>query len=296
MTHRSAADAQGLRYYGAFAGMALIWGSTFLAIRFGIDSVAPLWGATIRLLLAAPLLFLLAIARRAPMPRGRALAGVVVFGFLNLGVNFALLYWGEQRVPSGIAAVLYATIPLSTAVFAWMSGLQRLDPVQTLAALVGLGGVALIFAGEITLGAPVTALTAVFLGATTASLSTVVLKHTPPQSPLMVNAIGATAGAPVCLGASFLLGESHRLPHSMAGWWPILYLVLAGNLVAYVLYAWLLEHWRVTSIATVTLIIPIIAVTLGAVTRGEAPAAMTYVGGVVVLVGVAAALRAGSRH
>lgn len=275
--------------------MALIWGSTFLAIRFGIDTVPPLWGATIRLLLATPLLFLLAIVRKARMPRGRALAGVVSFGFLNLGVNFALLYWGEQRVPSGIAAVLYATIPLSTGIFAWISGLQRLDPIRTLAALIGLGGVALIFAGEIKLGAPLAALAAVFLGATTASLSTVVLKHTPPQSPFMVNAIGAAAGIPVCLGASFLLGESHRLPVSLAGWWPILYLALAGNLGAYVLYAWLLEHWRVTSIATVTLVIPIIAVALGSLTRGEAPAAMTYIGGIVVLVGVAVSLRAGSR-
>ncbi len=137
-------------HYAAFAGMSLIWGSTFLAIRFGNDTVPPLWGATVRLLLAAPILFALALARGAPLARGGTLAGVAFFGFLNLGVNFALLYWGEQRVPT-----------------------------------------------------------------------------------------------------------------SFASWWPIRYLVLAGNLGAYVLYAWLLARWKATNVTMVALVIPVIAVILG---------------------------------
>lgn len=280
-------------HYAAFAGMSLIWGSTFLAIRFGNDTVPPLWGATVRLLLAAPILFALALARGAPLARGGTLAGVAFFGFLNLGVNFALLYWGEQRVPTGIAAVLYATIPLSSAVFAWMFGLERLYAPKMIAAVIGLSGVTLIFLGELKQGAPAAPLMAVFLGATVASFSTIVLKRTPPVSPFMVNAIGALAGAPVCLVGSFLLHEPHRLPTSFASWWPILYLVLAGNLGAYVLYAWLLARWKATNVTMVALVIPVIAVILGSLIRRESPAPETYLGGAVVIAAVALALRVG---
>jgi len=282
-------------HYAAFAGMSLIWGSTFLAIRLGNETVEAEWGATIRLVIAALLLGAIALIRRTPFPRGAALRSIALFGFLNLGVNFALLYWGERTVPSGIASVFYATMPISTGIFAWAFGLQRLDPIRMLSALVGLGGVALIFAGELTRGAPVLALLAVFAAATCAALSSIVLKRAPPHSPIVTNAIGALVGAVVCLAASFLLKESHTLPRSFAGWGPILYLAVVGNLGAFVLYAWLINRWRVTSVATVSLIVPVIAVTLGAIVRAEAPHPSSYAGAVLVLAGVTISLRAGSR-
>jgi len=274
--------------------MSLIWGSTFLFIRLGNETVEAEWGATLRLIVAAILLGAIALVRRMPFPRGKALAGLALFGFLNLGVNFALLYWGERTVPSGIAAVLYATMPISTGIFAWVFGLQRLDPIRMLAALIGLGGVALIFAGELTRGAPAVALLAVFSAATCASLSSIVLKRVPPQSPIVTNGIGAMVGAAVCLAASFLLKEPHSLPRTVASWGPILYLAVAGNLGAFVLYAWLINQWRVTSVAAVSLIVPVVAVTLGAIVRGETPHPSSYAGAILVLTGVAVSLRAGS--
>ncbi len=82
----------------------------------------------------------------------------------------------------------------------------------------------------------------------------------------------------------------------MDGWWPILYLVLAGNLIAYVLYAWLITQWAATTVATSALITPVLAVALGAIVRGEAPAPLTYVGGAMVLAGVAATLFVAGRR
>ena len=280
--------------YAAFAGMSLLWGSTFLAIRVGNDALPSLWAATIRLVLAAPLLFLVARALRVPLPRGRALRGAALFGFLNLGVNFALLYWGEERVPSGIAAVLYATTPLTTGALAWLVGLERPRAVTVFAALLGLLGVCLIFTGEIRAGAPGMSLLAVFLAATAASASSVVLKRVPQRSPFVTNAVGALAGLPVCLLGSFLLGESHVVPSGVRAWAPVIYLVLAGNLGAFVLYAWLVSRWEVTKVSNVALVVPVIAVLLGSLVRGEAPTLGTYVGGCIVLAGVTLALR--SKH
>src|SRR5437660_12899419 len=134
--------------YLVFVGCCLIWGSTFLAIRIGNEAVPPIWAATIRLVLAAPLLTLLVLATRQRFPRGRDLRGALLFGVFNFGVNLSLLYWGERVVPSGIAAVLYATVPLSTALMAAALGVERLAPRKLGAAAFAIHGVAVIFAGE----------------------------------------------------------------------------------------------------------------------------------------------------
>ncbi|HLQ66640.1 MAG TPA: DMT family transporter, partial [Candidatus Limnocylindrales bacterium] len=92
--------------YAAFVGMCLIWGSTFLAIRIGNESVAPVWAAFLRLAIATILFAIVARATGARMPKGPALHAALGYGLLNYGLNFVLLYWGEVRVPSGTTAVI----------------------------------------------------------------------------------------------------------------------------------------------------------------------------------------------
>ena len=181
--------------YAAFVACCLIWGSTFLAIRIGNQALPPEWAATLRLVLAAPLLALVVVIRRDRWPRGEALKAALLFGVFNFGVNLGLLYWGERVVPSGIAAVLYATVPLSTAFIAAALGVERLQPRKLIAAIVAIAGGATIFAGEMRLDVPFEGLIAVFLAATAASLSSVFLKRAPQPSVFSTNAIGAAAGA-----------------------------------------------------------------------------------------------------
>jgi drug/metabolite transporter (DMT)-like permease/protein-S-isoprenylcysteine O-methyltransferase Ste14 len=263
--------------------MCLIWGSTFLAIRIGNESVAPLWAATLRLAIAAVLLLAIARVTRAPLPRGEALKGAALFGFFNFGINFALLYWGQMRVPSGVAAIFYATLPLTSGILAWWMGVHPLDPTRTVAAVIGLVGVAIIFAGELALGASPVALLAVLLAALSAALSGVFLKRAPSQPAIPANAVGAMVGLPFCLAASLIAGEPHDLPRTAVGWWPILYLAVAGNLGAFVLWSWLVTQWKLTTVTTGALITPVIAVVLGAVVKGESPAPGTYLGAMLVL-------------
>jgi len=295
MASSSAREVRGPAQYAAFAGMCLIWGTTFLAIRIGSETVPPLWGASIRLVLASLLNAIVALFARSAWPRGVALRGIALFGFLNLGVNFALLYWGEQTVPSGIAAVFYATVPLTTGIFAAMLGVHALERTHVIAALVGLAGVAVIFSGELRWGAPAVSLLAVFTAATVASLAGVILKAVPAHSSFVVNAIGAAIGACVCFAGSLLLHESHELPRGLAAWGPILYLTVAGNLGAYVLYTWLLSQWKVTTVSVGALIIPVLAVTVGGLVRQESPAPGAYLGAALVLLGVSVSLFGGRR-
>ena len=292
-SHRLESEDRSPATYAAFAATCLIWGSTFLAIRFGTESVPPVWGAAIRLAIASVLCFLMMKATGGSFPRGPALRAAFWFGCLNLGVNFVLLYWGEQTVPSGTAAVLYATIPITSGIFSALLGVHRLNRLQLISAAIGLSGVALIFSGELQIGAPAAALVGVFTGATCASFSTVLVKKAPRQSTWALNSFGAAVGACVCFVGSTLLGEPKSMPQGVAGWGPILYLAVLGNLGAYALFGWLITKWRVTSASVSALIIPVLAVILGAIVKGEAPPAATYAGAALVLAGVSIALFVG---
>lgn len=276
--------------YGAFAGATLIWGSTFLFIAFSNEVVAPLWGAALRLGIASVALAAVALVTRARFPRGRALRDVVVYGALQFGGNLALLYWGEQTVPSGITAVVFATAPLQTALYSRLLGVERADAVKVISAIVALAGVAVIFAGQLNVGVPLVGLAAVFMACVVAAFGVVLLRRAGPQSTWAVNAIGAPIGLIVCLVASLLLGESWTLPASASQWMPILYLAIFGSLGAYVLFTWLVGRWSATTASFVGVCVPVIALVLGAVFRAERPPLISFVGAALVITAVVVAL------
>jgi len=274
-----------------FVACALIWGSTFLAIRFGNEATPPVWAATIRLVIASVLLFGIAAAFRMPLPRGSALRGAALWGLFNLGVNLSLLYIGETTVPSGISAVLFATVPLTTALLAAAFRVEPLVARKLIAAIIAIGGVAVIFAGELGVSVPFAGLLTIFGAASAAALANVLLKQAPKQHVIPLNAIGTAVGAAVCLVVSVLIGESHAIPVTAAAWIPILYLTLAGSLGAFVLFTWLVTHWSVSNASLLGVVVPIIAVILGGLVKGEQPAALTYVGAAIVISAILIALR-----
>lgn len=276
--------------YSAFAVTSLIWGSTFLVIAFSDALFAPLWGATLRLAVASVFLIGIAAIRRPRFPRGGELRDVALFGALQFGGNLALLYLGEQRVPSGITAVVFATGPLQTAIYARLLGVERLDRVKLIAAVTALAGVAVIFAGQLGVGVPLLALFAVFGAAVSAAIATVLLHRAGKQSPWAVNAIGAPIGAAICLVASVGLGEAHPLPVGLDQWWPVLYLAILGSLGAFVLYSWLVGRWSGTTASFIGVIVPVIALILGAIFRAERPPVVSFLGAALVIAAVVVAL------
>ena len=274
------------RLTGAFVACVLIWGSTFLVIRVGNDAMPPLWAASLRLALAALVLGVLARLSHQPRPRGAAARAATWYGLLQFGLNFPLLYWGETGLSSGLSAVMFATVPLSGPLFAHALGVETLAPLKLLAALVGIGGVAVIFGGEIHGTVPVAPFVAVITAATLGSLGTVLLKRGPRQSPIVTNAWGALVGLPLCLAGSFALGEHHPLPTTAARIVPLLYLTLAGSVGAFVLLAWLVHRWPITRISFIAILAPTLAVFLGAVARHERLGPAGLLGSLLVLAGV----------
>lgn len=275
----------------AFAACGAIWGSTFLVISIGNDTLAPVWAATLRLTLAALLLAAWTRARGRALPRGAALHSALGYGVAQFGLNLPLLYWGEKKVPSGLSAVVFATIPLTSALMTRASGLERLTSAKVLGAVVAFGGVAVLFSSTLQAHVAPIGLGAIFVGATAASLGTVLLKRGPRQDPFGANAVGCAIGAPIAGAISFALGESHALPATFGAAWPLLYLTVAGSLGAYVLMSWLLNHWSVTRTAYVTVIVPVIALALGALVRHERLAPANLGGAALVLAGLLIGMR-----
>ena len=275
----------------AFAGCGAIWGSTFLVISIGNDALAPVWAATLRLALAALLLAAVTVARGQPLPRGPALRAAVGYGIAQFGINLPLLYWGEKVVPSGVSAVIYATIPFSSALVARAFGLERLTPAKVLGALLSFAGVAVLFSSALQRSIPIAGFAAIFVGATAASIGTTLLKRGPRQDPFGANAAGSAVGAVIAGAASFVLGEAHALPATLGAAWPLIYLTIGGSVGAYVLMSWLLGHWSVTRISYVTVIVPIIALMLGAAVRHEPLGGRSLLGSALVLGGLLLGMR-----
>lgn len=279
----------------AFAACGAIWGSTFLVISIGNDALPPVWAATLRLTLAALLLAGWTWARGRALPRGAALRAAVGYGVGQFGVNLPLLYWGEKLVPSGVSAVLYATIPFSSALMARALRLERLTPAKIFGALIAFAGVAVLFSASLRHSIPAAGFAAIFAGATSASVGTTLLKRGPRQDPFAANAVGCAAGAVIAGVASFAMGESQALPATFHAAWPLIYLTVAGSLGAYVILAWLLSHWPVTRTSYITVLIPVIALSLGAAVRHEPVAPSSLAGTVLVLAGLVLGMRPAPR-
>lgn len=266
----------------AFAFCCAVWSSTFLFIRLGNDTMPPIWSATLRLTGAAVLFTVLALATRAPWPRGRELEAAVWFGIVDFGISIPLLYWGEVSIPSGLAAVLYATIPLTAAITARAFGLEPLRLRIVAASIVSIGGVALLFSSRLVGAIHPLRLGAVFLAAITAGIAGPILKRAPDGHPFTVNAWGHALGAVLCLVASRLLHEPMMLP-SGTGWIPLVYLTLVGSLGAFAVFAWLVRHMAVTRVSFISVVVPVVAMVLGMVFLHERPGPNALLGSVVIL-------------
>jgi drug/metabolite transporter (DMT)-like permease len=284
--------------YGAFVGCTLIWGSTFLFIAIGNDTLPPVWGATLRVGLAAAVLLAVMALRRQPFPRGDALRTGALYGFFQFGLNLPLLYQGETEVPSGLSSVLFATIPLCTALMARAFGLEPLDRARIGGAVIALAGIGILFSDQLGADVRPLPLLSILAAVLTGTLGAVVLKRGPRQSPIAVNAVGNLVGGVVCLLWSAALREPWSLPSTWAAAFPVIYLALAGSVGAFVLWSWLVNYWDVTRTSYIAVVSPMVAVALGAWVRHERIGGASLLGAIVVLMGVAVGLRifGGTRH
>lgn len=258
----------------AFFAIYVIWGSTFLAIRYAVESIPPLFTAATRHLIAGTILLLWALWK-GERPTTQGWRAGAILGFLFFFVSHGLLHWAEQSVPSGVAALVIAIEP---AIVALLLPVLRLGPKPTGWTYAGLAlgavGVGVLFGPEVTTGFDVrVGLVSVLISAIAWSFGIVYARKVQPKTGGTLNAaLPLLCGSAMLLLGGLLRGE-HRMLHpssvSQASLLALLFLIFFGSLIAFSAYAWLLKHYPPTLVATHTYVNPIVAVLLGWLFAGE---------------------------
>jgi len=278
----------------AFATIYLVWGSTFLAIRVGVREVPPFLLAGMRFVLAGGILFAWMRVSGTPSPTGREWRSASLLAILIFVLDYGLLFWAERHVPSGIAAVMMATIPVFMALSEILFlGTQRLTARLALALLVGISGVAVLVSHSPSFGeVPIKTKGAVALliAAISWSVGSALTRKMPlPASKPMNSAAQMLAGGVMLTLVSGALGEFHGFhPRTVSpgAWIALAYLIGAGSIVAFTAYVWLIHHESPTRVGTYAYVNPVVAVALGYFLAGETVGARTLLGTLFVLVSV----------
>jgi drug/metabolite transporter (DMT)-like permease len=273
--------------------LCCIWGSTWLFIKIGLADLPPFTFAGIRFLLAFLILVGLVTARRARWPRsGREWTLIAVVGVLQFTLNYGLVFWGEQHIASGLAAVLQSTFPVFGLVIAhFYLPEERMTTGRVAGVLLGVFGVAVIFSDQLSIAGRLA-----FVGSIALVLSALFGSY----GNVLVKAYGrdidpqAMAAGQMVFGFVPLLaigisteGNPLRLHWTTMAIVSLLYLVVVGSVVAFALYYWLLRNMDVTNTMLIALVTPVVAVILGMIVLHEKLNWRLLAGGACIISGLA---------
>jgi drug/metabolite transporter (DMT)-like permease len=270
----------------AFVVGTVLAGGNAVGIRVSNRELDPLWGASLRFLLAAALLgVVLAALRRAP-PRGRALAGVVVYGVLIFGGAFSLAYSALVELHAGLGQTLLALVPLATLLLAVVQGQERLGAAAVAGCALALAGIAVVSGLSRDGSVPLLSLLAVLGAVLCFAQATVLVRRFPSVDPVTTNAIGMAVGAVVLLLLTLVSGQAIALPDETGTWLAIAYMVVLGSGPVFVLYVVVVRRWSASRASYSFVLIPLVTVLLSAWIDDEPIGAGLVLGGLLVLAGV----------
>lgn len=281
----------------AFAAIYVIWGTTYLAIAIGIQTIPPFISGALRFFLASGLLYAYLRMRDAQPFAGVNLKRGALCGVLMAGIGNGFVIWAEQGVPTGIAALIVASTPIAVLVLDWAFFGKQAPTRQALGGiLLALFGVMLIVihTGSLSGNAHPIHLAALIISVSAWSLGTLVQQHTPTTNRIMAFACVQMFWAALFQTALALLNNEWPLFDAAHVSWQslaaVLYLVVFGSLVALGCYLWLLTHVSAQKVVTYALVNPVVALLLGSLILGEHISWFAVVSAGMVLTGVALVL------
>ncbi len=273
--------------------LCCIWGSTWLFIKLGLEDLPPFTFAGIRFVIAVAILSTIVTLRRLSLPKtSRDWLLLLVTGILAFCVNYGLLFWGEQYISSGLAAVLQSTIPAFGLVIAhfYLPG-EQMTPAKIIGIVLGVVGVAVIFSNQLDVAGTkaVAGCAALIVSSMSAAYSNVLVKaygkHLDPA---------ILAGGQMFFGLIplLLIGIPWEGSPFAFNWTPmavvsLIYLAVVGSVVAFLLYYWLVQNMDVTKTMLIALVTPVVAVTLGMLVLDEELHGRTLLGGLMIISGIA---------
>ena len=260
----------------SFLSIYLIWGSTYLAIRFAVETIPPLYTAGFRHLIAGLILLAWCLAKRLRPTWAQVRASIIIGTFFFL-IGHGTLHWAEQKVPSGLASLLIASEPIWVFLLsAFVARKWRMNAPLLIGILLGFGGVGLLMGRSAINSSPgvFVGSVAIVLGAISWSVGIISSRKSHLSGhPLLLSALSLLAGSVQLLLVGTIAGEYRGFSFasvSTRSWLALGYLIIFGSVVAFTAYNWLLEHYSPTLVATHTYVNPIVAVLFGWLFAGEA--------------------------
>ena len=281
-----------LRVFLAYMGSCLIWGSTWMMIKIGLRGAPPLTSIAVRMTIASLIVAVVLRVVRVPLRRDRHFIGTGVFlGFFQVILPYVFVYYGEQRVPSGLAAVLYATLPLMVAVLAYFWLRNPITARKLAGVVIGMVGVGVIFADNLRLGHQHAAGIGMVMASVTASAvgSVGTKKLSGGHHPVASLFVPFVTAAVVTWVLALCVESPLQLDYNRTTWATIVYLAAAGSVCAFAMFFYVMQHLDVTVVSYQTFIIPIVAVILGATFLGETISGRVAVGAAMILSGISLA-------
>ena len=298
---RTVAQNPRLRFL-AYAAVYIFWGGSFLAVREIVVAAPPFFSAGFRFFIAGLVLILWGRFAGADFPATVELRSTALLGFIMFTVNYACLFWAEQTVASGYAAIIASTVPMWVFAGEWLI-LRTLEPsFAALSGIVlGISGVAVLVVPGSSSGGLTTPAVALLAGALCWAGGTIWSRRLPlPKSRHASAGLQMTFGGLFQLVFSLLMGEYGRVPGTIAHWnlrltFDMVYLIAAASIAAFLAYVWLIDHEPASRVTSHAYVNPLIAVILGASLAGERLARIQIVGAALVLSGVVVTLSIGRR-
>lgn len=281
----------------AYAAIYFLWGASFLAIRVIVARVPPLFAAGVRFFIAGLILFTWAALRGASLPKMNEWRSGAYLGVGMFACNYGPLFWAEQRVASGIAAIVSALIPVWIAGFEWTRSKTRTPWPLVIGTISGLAGVTALSLtpGNVSGRIELLPLAALLVGTLAWAVGTIWSQRLPlPDSKPMAASIQMLLGGITLTLVSFALGDLGHFSFAAVDGrvlFSMIYLILGASIIAFTAYVWLLGHDQPTRVASYAYVNPVIAVLLGWLLGGEKLSIQVILGMILVLLGVIAVLR-----
>jgi drug/metabolite transporter (DMT)-like permease len=270
----------------AFIVSTILGGHNAIAVRFSNLELPPFFGAAIRFLAAAVILLILVLIRRLEIPTGRSLVGVIVFGVLQFGFSYALIYWSLLELQAGQFQVIFALVPLLTYVFAMLHKQERFHWRAVIGGLLAVGGIAIIFRDSLTADVSLLPLLAGVLAAACVAEAAVLFKTFPKSHPVTTNALAMAVGAAILFAGSWISHEPINWPTQTNTWIALFYLVVFGSVGTFVMVLYVLKRWTASATSYALVIMPIVTIISSALITDEPITPALMLGGVFVMGGV----------
>lgn len=270
----------------AFGAETLLAGANGVAVRFSNRELAPFWGAGLRFAFAGILILFIMLALRLKMPRGKVLLGAMLFGLLQFAGAFGFIYLALIQIHAGIAQTLLALVPLATLLLAVAQHQERISGMAVVGTLLSLAGIGVIYFDPQRGSIPLLALMAILASVLCFAQALILVQRLPQIHPVSLNAVGMVTGAIVLLSVSLLLGEPKVLPLQTSTWAALIYLILFGSIVVFLLHVFVAQNWSASRAAYVMVLIPLVTILLSVWLDQEPVTSNLLIGGVLVLGGV----------